>query len=575
MFTPISVPPRLRSIHVLLCAVAGLLLVSFAGGVASAQTSSSITGSVQSQDGQALPGAEVIAESASFSRSAVSDTDGRYRLPALPAGTYTITVTADGFATSVRRDLELLLNSDVTVDFNLEVGTVNDVVTVTGSPALLDVSSSDTGSVVTPRQIETLPVNGRDYLDLMQLVPGVQISREKDQGSDEAAPILGERAGNAIFLIDGMPNRDEFGSGVASQYTQDTIQEFEVITGGFKAEFGHGSGGVINVVTKGGTNQFRGMALGFFRDDSLDSSNSLDPDTPDPELSRENFAFTLGGPVVQDKVFAFGSAEIIDEDRVLNFSFPPATPDSLRTFEAGFDEPNVTEEDRYFLKFNEQVGDRHSFDQQISYNEATISDFLPLSMGDSLPSARDSFERERTMFGLRQTSLIGDVPWIFEGHIQYRDHFDSTAPSHPEAGVATAFNIFSSPFTFGVFGDLGSVSFGNPTTPSAFDQEYIAIGPSFSGLYGNHEVKFGIEYLNTQVDGMESSLVNNQLFATADNFARFGPVFSGLFTLTEIGPRTAEGAAINLRQRLSRLLRTRRLGDRQQPGTQPRRPLRP
>ncbi len=520
------------------------------GGPAVAQTSSSIEGIITSEDGQPLPGALVVVESSSLKRELTSDTNGRYRFPALPAGTYRLTVSLDGFAGESLRDLELALNSSLQFDFDLAVGTVEDIVTVSAELPLLDTTSSDTGSVVTPDQIQTLPVNGRDYLDLMQLVPGVQINREKDQGSDEAAPILGERAGNAVFLVDGMPNRDEFGSGVGSQFNQDTILEFEVITGGFKAEFGHGSGGVVNVVTKSGGNDLRGLVQGFFRDDSLDSENSLDDEVSDaPPLSRENFAFNLGGPIVRDKVFAFGSAEYIDEDRVLNFAFPPNTPQVLRTFEAQFDEPNLTEENRFFFKLTEQLGNNHSFSQQISYNDADVQDFLPLSEAGSLPSTRQNFSLERTMIGLRQTSLFGEGdPFVFEGYLQYREHNDFNGPAHPDAGPNTSFNIFSSTTTFALFGDEGFVSFGNPYTDSEYDQEYIAIGPSLSKTFGggDHQVKVGIDYLSTEVQGNELSVVVNQLFATADNFARFGPVFSGLFTLAEVGARTPQGELVNL-----------------------------
>ena len=247
------------------------------GTMSAAQTNSSLSGTVTSADGQGLPGVTITAASDSITRSVVTDTGGNYRLPALPASTYTLTASLEGFAGEALRDLRLAVNTHLTFDFQLEVGSVAEIVTVSAELPLLDTSSADTGAVVTPQQIETLPVNGRDYLDLMQLVPGVQINRSRDKGSDEAAPILGERAGNAVYLVDGMPNRDEFGSGPASQFSQDTIQEFEVITSGFKAEYGHGSGGVVNVVTKSGSNQLRGMVLGFFRDDDLDSSNSIDP----------------------------------------------------------------------------------------------------------------------------------------------------------------------------------------------------------------------------------------------------------------------------------------------------------
>lgn len=535
---------RLGSLAAL--AVAAVAWAALAAAPATAQTSATITGEVRSADGAAIPGAEVTVAGESLRRQVATDADGRYRLPALPAGTYEVRAAADGFAPAVRSGFALLLNSRVALDFELEVGTVEDEVTVTGAPALLDTQSSDTGGVVTPLQIATLPVNGRDYLDLMQLVPGVQVNREKDKGSDEAVPVLGERAGNAVYLLDGMPNRDEFGSGAASQFTQDSIQEFEVLTGGFKAEFGHGSGGVVNVVTKGGGSQWRGAAVGFVRDDGMDSSNSLEAMAETPSLSRENVALNLGGPLVADRAFIFASAERIDEERELNFAFPPATPAVLRDFENSFDFPATTEENRYFLKVTEQIGDRHRLDQQLSVSDGEVGDFLPLSAAASLPSTRNNLANERTMLGLRQTSLFGDGNWIFEGHLQYREHTDVQAPAHPEAGAATAFSIFSSPFTFQLFGDLGIVAFGNPSTGSDFDQEYLSAGPSLAASFGNHEIKFGLDYLGTQVNGSEASILANQLFATEANFARFGPVYSGLFTLTEIGPRVAGGDNVAL-----------------------------
>ncbi len=443
----------------------------------------------------------------------------------------------------------MVLNRTVQLDVALALGSIDETLTVSSAPDLLETSTSSTGGVVTPMQIETLPVNGRDSLDLMQLVPGVTVNREKDRGADDAVPVLGERAGNAIYLLDGMPNRDEFGGGAASQFNQDTIQEFEVITGGYKAEFGHGSGGVINVLTKGGGNQLKGLVFGYFRDDSLDSANSLEGGSDDaPELERQNYGFSLGGPVVKDRVFVFGSAERIDEDRVLNFTYPPATPQVLQDLEASFDQPNATEETRLFVKFDEQIGDRHNLSQQISDNDGEITDFLALSEANSLPSTRDNFDRERTMFGLRDTSLFGGSnPYLFQGYLQFRDESDLIAPSHPEAGPGTAFYIFSSTTTFGVFGDLGTVSFGNNVSESSFDSEYTAIGPSLARSWGNHQVEAGVDYLRTEVDGREFSYLNNQLFATEDNFRRYGPVYSGLFTLAKVGAGTPDGDLVHLR----------------------------
>ena len=169
-----------------------------------------------------------------------------------------------------------------------------------------------------------MPTNGRNYLDLLQLVPGVVVNRQANVGSDNSTPVLGERAGNNNFLIDGQPNKDTVNGGAASQFNQETIAEFQVLTAGFRAEFGQASGAVVNVITKTGGNQYHGLASIFFRNNIFDSSNSLDPAQDEaPFLQRWDYSLAMGGPIVQDKVFFFGSAERIRENRELNF-VPPA-----------------------------------------------------------------------------------------------------------------------------------------------------------------------------------------------------------------------------------------------------------
>ena len=215
------------------------------------------------------------------------------------------------------------LNRTLVLDVGLSAGSIQQTIQVTAETPLLDPTFSGTGAVITPEQMENLPVNRGDYLDLVQLVPGVTINRAADEGSDLVTPILGERGGNAIHLVDGMPNRNEFGGGPSSQFNQNSILEFEVITDGYKAEFGHGSGGVINVVTRSGQGEWRGMAAVSRRDDALDSSNSLEDGQDPPELDFWDLALNAGGPILPDRVFMFASAEGIEEDRQLNFSFPP------------------------------------------------------------------------------------------------------------------------------------------------------------------------------------------------------------------------------------------------------------
>jgi hypothetical protein len=514
-----------------------------------AQTTGTIEGAVTDPQGAPLPGVQISVVGEQVSRTVVTDRTGSYVLPVLPPGVYRLTASLEGFNTSVVEDFELHIAQVLTLNLQLELGAFEQAIEVTGEAMLLKTDSADTGHLVTPEEIEKLPVNGRNYIDLVQLVPGVAINAQADEGDDDSTPIMGERAGNAVYLVDGMPNRSEFGGGPATVFNQDSILEFEVLTDGYKAEFGHGSGGIVNVSTKHGGNDFKGTAFLFYRDDNLSSSNSLDPAAEVPALERFDYGFTLGGAFVKDTVFFFGSAEYITEDRQLDFAFPAATPDFIAEREQGFDQPTQDRNTRLFLKLTEQLGSRHRLTQQISYTDRDLSDFLPLSASTNLPSTRRSFLDERTMIGLRDESLLGNEnnPLVFEAFVQYRDEPSREDPAHPEAGPQTRFNIFSATNTYQLFGDLGTVVFGAQSSSNEINQEYIAAGASLAKYVGNHTIKGGLAYLKTQVDGTEVSILDNQLFATEENFLEYGPIYAGQIIPLVLGGLTDEAAQIRLR----------------------------
>ena len=313
----------MRSIRIILGVSVFCLLFSLP---ALAQTTTStIEGTVTDANGAVIAGAEVKASgiTQATERSATTDAQGFYRLAALPAGTYTMTISRAGFATNTT-NVELTLNRVATFDIELKVGEVGAaIVDVTRELPLLESNTASTGATITPRQIQDLPVNGRDYLDLMQLVPGVAINRQADPGTDNATPVLGERSGNNNYLIDGHSNKDTVEGGAAAPFNQEAIAEFQVLTTGYKAEFGQASGAIVNVITKSGGNEFHGVGSFFHRNDAFDSSNSLDPTkTEAPALRRYAYGLTLGGPVIKDKVFFFGSFGRVTEDRVIDFKFP-------------------------------------------------------------------------------------------------------------------------------------------------------------------------------------------------------------------------------------------------------------
>jgi outer membrane receptor protein involved in Fe transport len=531
-----------------LCSAA---LLSLVVAPALAQTTvSTIEGTIKDPQGSVVAGAQVVVKSAALGieRSATSDAEGFYRIAALPAGIYSLAITHAGFATRNLDNVELTVNRTLSLDIPLEVGAVSGQVDIIGYAQLLNPTSSSTGATVTPQQIREMPTNGRNYLDLMQLVPGVVVNRQANVGSDNSTPVLGERSGNNNFLIDGQPNKDSVNGGAASQFNQETIAEFQVLTAGFRAEFGQASGAVVNVITRSGSNDYHGLASIFFRNNVFDSSNSLDATQNEaPFLQRWDGSFAIGGPLVKDKVFFFGSAERIRENRVLNFTFPTGTPQIARDFENQFDNPSRTFDTRGFFKLDEQLG-RHSLNQSVSYTNGNVREFLPLSNATDLPSRRNDTGARHLLLSFSDTVLLGDSgnPWVLTLRGGYRGDTSETRPAHPEAGVGTTFQMFSNNNTGALFGNLGSFSFGNNTSRTALDQKYTSASANVNKLFGEHNIKFGWNFLRTKVDGIESQIQNLQLFATVPDFTTFGPFNAGFFTVTTAGGLTPAANEIHL-----------------------------
>ncbi|MGH9217652.1 MAG: TonB-dependent receptor [Vicinamibacterales bacterium] len=518
-------------------------------------TTSTIAGTVTDASGAVIRGAEVTVrgETIAAERRATTDERGEYRLTALPAGTYTITVTATGLAPSASL-LEVTLNRVVTFDVTLQVGGVTETVAV--SSPVLDFSTSATTATITPREITELPVNGRNYLDLLQLVPGVAINRQVDPDSDRANPVLGERSGNNNFLIDGQSNKDTVNGGPAQQFNQETIAEFQVLTSGYKAEFGQASGAIVNVITKSGGNLFNGVGSLFFRDDALDSSNSLDATRTEPlPLRRYDSSVAFGGPLIRDKVFFFGSAEHISEKRQLDFKYPDTgsavVNDLLREQEAPYDVPTRLSETRAFVKFDERIG-AHQLSQQLNYTDSGNQSFLPLSSANSLPSARNDTDTTRLLVGFGDTALLGNPgnPYVVTLRGAFRSDDSETRPSQTDLTGATLFNPYDSlrctTATCLIFGNLPTVSFGNLRTPRFLDQKYTEFNANANKLFGSHELKFGMNFLRTKVDGADSRLLQNQLFASTTDFEQYGAATAGPYLLAAVGGLTALEDEIHL-----------------------------
>jgi hypothetical protein len=290
---------------------------------ASAQEiTATITGVVRDESGAMLPGVTVTAanQQTNLSRETVTDVDGGYVLSYLPVGTYDVTFTLQGFRTLTSRAIELHVNDRRQVDATLAVGQLTEVVEVVGKSSLVQASST-VQTLMGSTQIQELPLNNRNFVQLATLVPGVNSSLPDEVGigltNVVSLSMGGSRRNSINWLVDGASNVDN-GSNITllSTPTLESIEEFTIITSGYNAEWPRSGGGIVNVVTKGGTNTFRGSGYEFYRNDTLNSNSffrkqSSDPairDNPVP-LDYNNFGYTLGGPAVRDKLFFFWSQE--------------------------------------------------------------------------------------------------------------------------------------------------------------------------------------------------------------------------------------------------------------------------
>jgi TonB dependent receptor/Carboxypeptidase regulatory-like domain/TonB-dependent Receptor Plug Domain len=542
-----TLPPLLRSTPLLAAALlcAGSL---FLGQSLSAQTTSTIQGTVTDRQGLAVSGAELQLSSDVLGTNRVvrSDESGSYQFVAVPAGIYSLKASHAGFAARLFDTLEVTLNRTLTFNITLELGRIEELVNVSAELPLLETNSSSSGATILPQEIDNMPINGRNYLDLLQLVPGVAINRQADANSDTSTPILGERANNTGFLIDGLPNQNELTGGAAAQFNQDTISEFQVVTTGYKAEFGHASGGLVNVITKSGGNKVHGVASVYHRNSAFDSSDISGTDAP--YLLRWDYDLALGGPIIADKFFWFVSGENIHENRQLNFTNPPNTPQFILDREETFNQPTTNREARVFAKLD-QVFHNHHLTEEFNYTNLHINSTNPLSASTSLPSTRTNLGDRNLLIGAGDTYIFGNSgsPYILNLRGQYRREPTLAGPAHPDAGPNTIFSVFSDFDTEGVFGDLGSPQFGALFTDSTLDQQYGTFGASAAKTFGRHTVKFGWDFERTQVDGVEGNAQQDQLFATQDDFEQFGPINAGFFLLLTSGGLTPQTNEIHLR----------------------------
>ena len=318
--------------------------VLVAGSLAMGQsTTATILGTIRDQTGAVLPGVsvQVINQETGRIRNTVTDARGRYRVPALELGSYTVQSSISGFRTLSRSGIVLTVGSEAVVDLAMEVGQVAESVTVTGEAPLVETTNAQVSGLVGERQIRDLPLNGRSYDQLAFLQPGVvrytsfspATSTRVFNGAGTKMSVSGTPTDFNSFLLDGTDLHDTAnftpGSVGGNNLGVDSIQEFRVLTQNYSAEYGRSGGGIISAATRAGTNSLRGGVFEFLRNNAVDARQFFDQGDA-PPFRRNQFGAFAGGPIIRDRTFFFANYEGLRERLALTRISTVPTPDARR-----------------------------------------------------------------------------------------------------------------------------------------------------------------------------------------------------------------------------------------------------
>ena len=496
-----------------------LLLVA---STAQAQTTGSIQGFIKADNGEALPGVAVavINSETGAGRNVLTDAAGFYRASALASGVYTVTASLEGMQTLQQENVQILLGQTLDINFEMGIEAQSETIVVTSAAPIVEVSRSSSASYVGALEIESLPISGRDFKEFALLTPTV--TSDTDRGFLHVA---GQRGIYTGMNIDGTSGKSAFfGYGRGGEATendglvvaQDSVKEFQVFTNSFAPEYGANGGGYINVITKSGTNELKGSAFYFHRDDSLsedipstplDEMRGVDGSRPVDEFERQNWGASFGGPIKKDRTHFFFSYDQTARDQ-------PFT-DDLRTRGAydaillrGQTDPNflallegyspnndgvaaadpingrtasglfVRSIDNLILfgKLDHQIGDNHTLGVRINYTDYERT---------------SSFKDEESLKTEETNSLIGSFLSIIGSNaindfrLQWaEDNLDRLSQRVGEPIEAQI------RFRFGDRDQVGKFDF----LPIIAEESKLQIQDSYSYLFGDHDLKFGVDY---------------------------------------------------------------------------------
>ena len=484
-------------------------------------TSATLSGNVTDFNGALINGASVTAANLDHNQSqtAISDQDGRFRFPSLTVGTYRLAIECNGFST-LTKQLTLTVGQTLQLQIKLGVKEVVENVDVTqGEAAVVETARTQVAETLTSREIDSMPLNGRNYLDLAALTPAVtrtnpvanQRFPETSAVPGTGISITGQRFINNGFVVDGLSANDDAADLPATSYSQEVIREFEVVTSGGIAQFGRASGGFVNIITHSGTNDLRGRVYGYLRNQRFDARNPLAP-TKDP-LTQAQYGFTLGGPLRKDQTFFFTNFE---QTRLQNTTVITTSPQNVGAINnklaaIGYQGPRLTtglvptgyDTTNFLVRVDHQLSSlnelaaRYSVYNINSINSRSVGGLNDASRGTALTDTDQ-------IFAITDVATLSSTR-INELRFQYMNS-KLDAPLNDTIGPAV--NI------------SGVANFGSATvSPTQRDLNTFQILDTFSFDYSNHSLKIGGELLLDRVNiTFPGAIQGSYSFSSLPNF---------------------------------------------------------
>jgi hypothetical protein len=505
----------------LLCLVSGFATDAAAKLGQQSVTSATLGGRIEDKNGAGVSGTTVTATHLDRNQSwtAASDEQGRFRFAYLPVGAYRIKVEREGF-TSFDQEINLLVGQAVDLSIRLAVGKITESVNVASSEApIIEIARTQVAGVVTPQEVDSLPLNGRNYLDLALLVPAVS---RTNTGSNQrfaetsAVPgtgisIAGQRNLNNSFIVDGLSANDDAADLTGTYFSQEVIREFQVVTSGGIAEFGRASSGIVNIITQSGTRDWRGHLYGFLRNQRFDARNPLAPRKD--ELTQAQYGLSLGGPLRRERTFLFANFEQTRRNDALIVTIPAANVAAINRrldqidyrgprletgiVPSGFDVTDFFARLDHRLNAHNQFAARYSLYDISAINSRTVGGLNAVSRGSALG------DNDQT-FAFNNVTTITPVS-LNEARFQYT-RSRLSAPVNDATGPAV--NI------------LGVASFGTATSsPLARDIDLVETADTVTHIHGAHVTKAGVDWLYNRVDILFPGAVQGvYTFTTLANF---------------------------------------------------------